>query len=81
VKIKMTIKMTESFEKPVFEVVVEENELKPVKKVKDKVKVKKANKSNGISNPRYFENARTPKKAKMNLALQKVDILSNFKLI
>ena len=62
--------MTESFEKPVFEVVVEENELKPVKKVKDKVKVKRANKSNGISNPRYFENARTPKKAKREQVLK-----------
>jgi len=73
--------MTESLKKPVFEVVVEENELKPVKKVKDKVKVKRANKLNEISNPRYYENARTPKKAKINRALQKVDILSNFNFI
>jgi len=71
--------MTESFEKPVFEVVVEENELKPAKKVKDKVKAKRANKSNGISNPRYFENARIPKKAKMNLALQRFNSIYRFR--
>ncbi|MHA1487984.1 MAG: hypothetical protein ACTSSC_12550 [Promethearchaeota archaeon] len=72
---------SESLKKPVFEVLVEENELKPVKKVKNKLKVKIANKLNRISNPRYYENARTPKKAKMNRTLQKVDILSNFNFI
>jgi len=59
--------MTESLKKPVFEVVVEETELKPVKKVKDKVKVKRANKLNGISNPRYFERVMTLKQAKIKL--------------
>ena len=72
--------MTQAYEKPVFENVEEENEYKLVKKTEKKVKAKKADKSLGISNPRYYENARTPKKAKMNRTLQKVDTLSNFKI-
>jgi hypothetical protein len=42
-------------------------------KVAQKANKKKADNSNGISNPRYFENARTPKKAKQSLALQTLD--------
>jgi hypothetical protein len=64
--------MTEAYEKPVFENVEEENEYKLVKKTKKKVKAKKADKSLGISNPRYYENARTPKKAKNAYTLKKV---------
>jgi hypothetical protein len=64
--------MTESYEKPVFEIVEEENENKLVKKTKKIVKAKKADKSLGISNPRYYENARTPKKARNTLPLKTI---------
>ncbi|GAG77487.1 unnamed protein product, partial [marine sediment metagenome] len=61
-------------EKQVYEIEIEENEIKPVKKVKKKARAKKANKSNGISNPRYFENARTPKKARKALPLKTLSL-------
>jgi len=70
--IKVKKKMTEAYEKPVFENVEEENEYKLVKKTTKKIKAKKADKSLGISNPRYYENARTPKKAKNAYTLKKV---------
>ncbi|MHA2394105.1 MAG: hypothetical protein ACXAEX_19390 [Promethearchaeota archaeon] len=47
--------------KPKIIIVIEEKKQK--EKVKKKFWKKKTDKSNGISNPRYFENARTPKKA------------------
>jgi len=61
--------MTQAYNKQAYEIEVEEQE----QKVAQKAIEIKADNSQGISNPRYFENARTPKKAKIALALKKVD--------
>jgi hypothetical protein len=58
--------------KPVFMVEIKEIKQKPKKK---------EDKSSGISNPRYFEHAKTPKKAKNSRPLKARDnfLLTNFK--
>lgn len=59
--------MTQAYEKQVFE--VEEVE----QQVAQKVKESRDDNSSGISNPRYYEHALTPKKAKKALALKTRD--------
>jgi hypothetical protein len=61
--------MTQASERQAFESEIEEQE----QKVAQKANEKKAENSSGISNPRYFEHARTPKKAKNAYALKKMD--------
>jgi hypothetical protein len=61
--------MTQTYIKRAYEIESEENRDKATLIVVLKKKVK----SNGISNPRYFENARTAKKAKNSLPLQNIN--------
>jgi len=68
-KHKSEKKMTQAYEKQAFEMEIVEIKQKSSQKAINK----KADNSNGISNPRYFENARTPKKAKNAYALKKMD--------
>jgi hypothetical protein len=63
--------MAQIHEKLVIKVEIKEKEPEVAQKSKAK-----NNSSQGISNPRYYENALSPKKAKINRALQKVDILN-----
>jgi len=58
--------MTQAYNKQAYEMEIEEQE----QKVAQKANKKKVDNSNGISNPRYFENARTPKKAKREQVLK-----------
>lgn len=58
--------MTQVSEKLAYEIEIEENKEKATLIVIEK----EPDKSNGISNPRYFENARTPKKAKREHVLK-----------
>ena len=61
--------MTQAYIKQAYEIEIEENRDKATLIVVQK----KEDKSKGISNPRYFENARTPKKAKNSLPLKNID--------
>jgi hypothetical protein len=63
--------MVQTYEKLVIKVEFKEKEPEVAQKNKEK-----KNSSQGISNPRYYENALNPKKAKVNRELQKVH--SNF---
>jgi len=65
--------MTQVSEKQTYEIEIEENKEKATLIIIEK----KADNSSGISNPRYFENARTPKKAKRERVLKN----QNFSLI
>ena len=58
--------MTQVSEKQAYEIEIEENKEKATLIVIEK----KDSNSSGISNPRYYENARTPKKARKALALK-----------
>ena len=61
--------MTQSYIKQAYEIEIKEN-----KEIATLIVVQKAeDKSNGISNPRYFENARTPKRAKNQLPLKNIN--------
>jgi len=55
--------MTQAYNKQAYEIEIEENKEKATLIIIQK----NEDKSNGISNPRYFENARTPKKAKKEI--------------
>jgi hypothetical protein len=56
------------------EIEMEEHEIKEQEqKVAQKANEKIVANPSGISNPRYFEHARTPKKAKNAYALKKMD--------
>ena len=58
--------MTQAYNKQAYEIEIEENKEKATLIIIQK----NEDKSNGISNPRYFENARTPKKAKREQVLK-----------
>jgi len=60
--------MTQAYIKQAYEIEIEEEKEKATLNI---IEIKTDN-SNGISNPRYFENARTPKKAKKEFALNKI---------
>ncbi|MHA2287306.1 MAG: hypothetical protein ACXABG_00840 [Promethearchaeota archaeon] len=58
--------MTQSSESKIYEIEIKENKEKATLIIIEK----EPDNSNGISNPRYFEKARTPKKAKASLPLK-----------
>ena len=58
--------MTQVSEKQAYEIEIEENKEKATLIIIEK----KADNSSGISNPQYFENARTPKIAKREQVLK-----------
>ena len=53
--------MTQAYNKQAYEIEIEEYKEKAISIQKNE------DNSNGISNPRYFENARTPKKARKDI--------------
>ena len=61
--------MTQAYNKQAYEIEIEENKEKATLVITEK----KPDKSNGISNPRYYENALTPKKAKIARVLKNRD--------
>jgi len=61
--------MTQVSEKQAYEIEIEENKEKATLVI---IK-KQLDKSNGISNPRYYENALTPKQAKIARILKTRD--------
>ena len=61
--------MTQAYINQAYEIEIEENKEKATLNVIEM----KADNSSGISNPRYYEHALTPKKAKITLAIQTRD--------